>query len=163
MHSAVTPVEAARPNPSPLQGGPTLTTQFQVQGAITHLSLPTLPPELLAAYEKVSPGFGKHVAAIIEAEGADRRARQRLDLATALRVAEHPHFALKRGQYLTAGALVVVLVFAFCVLKFIPGEPAAGVAKTAVQLMIAAVAVAFVGGKAAEAFKAKRKQDAKKV
>lgn len=99
---------------------------------------------------------------MIEAQGAHRRASEQLELEAALRIAEQPHFAHKRGQLLTGGALLAVLTFAFCILKFIPGDAAAGVAKTAVQLMIGALAIAFVGGKAAEAYNAKREQGAKK-
>ncbi len=87
------------------------------------ISVPTIPPEIFKQYEDASPGLGMQVVHMIEAESEHRRSLQRVDMEAQIRIAEHPHLLKARGQFCATLAIVAVLAFAFCILKFCPTAP----------------------------------------
>jgi uncharacterized membrane protein len=100
---------------------PVLQAQFQESSV--EITLPTIPPQLFREYENASAGLGKHVISLIEEEGKHRRSLQLEDMRAQIRVAEHPHNLKKRGQIFALVAVLAVLAFAFCLLRFCPDVP----------------------------------------
>lgn len=136
------------------------TAQIELQQSIWQGPLP--PPQALAAYEKVKPGFAERILALAEKEAAHRHELDNALLAQESKVAACAPIERRRGQWLgfSLAGFVLITGAAFAV----GGYPTQGA--TIIVGTVVSLAAVFVIGRvrsdkdAADPSAAKREQDA---